>query len=297
MTDFVVTYVDGNDPEWFRGYSMMCSKHGRIVNSSVERYRDWGFLRYVLRGVASFMPWIRNCYLVVERQSQVPKWVNRETVDVITHDMIIPEEHRPTYNSTTIELFLCRIPGLANQFIYANDDMIPIGPLSEDDFYDNGKPKLKVITAYYHDGMNLYRHHLHNGEALARAVLELPENGNTYTKTGHNLNPMLRSTWDVLWEKGRQRLEQACSPFRFLGNINQDVCSYYQILSGNYTESERRTAYKEMDDMRSLTKFIDETDVQLICINDNGSDEFEEDKKQVLSALERKIPDKSKYEA
>ena len=33
------------------------------------------------------MPWINNLYLVVFSDSHVPKWINRETVKVITDDM------------------------------------------------------------------------------------------------------------------------------------------------------------------------------------------------------------------
>jgi len=174
--------------------------------------------------------------------------------------------------------------------------MIPIGKLREEDFYDDGIPKLKVITRRYEDYMNMYRHHLHNGEELARRVLGLPSNYETYTKTGHNLNPMLRSTWELLWDKEGDVLHNACSPFRTHDNINQDVCSYYQILSGKFKESKRRTEYKELGQLQSLIKSIEDSEAQLICINDNGSTDFELEKKRILDALEWRTPQKSKYE-
>ena len=51
------------------------------------------------------------------------------------HERIIPNELLPTFNSTTIEMYLHRIPDLAEQFIYSNDDMFPIRPLQISDFF------------------------------------------------------------------------------------------------------------------------------------------------------------------
>lgn len=296
MTDFVVTYVNGNDPEWQKVYNKTCRLNKMPICSNSARYRDWGFIRYVLRGVATHMPWINNCYMVVERLSQVPEWVNRDTVKIITHDQIIPHTYLPTYNSTVIELFLYRIPGLSEQFIYANDDMIPIDQLREDDFYSAGKPRLKITHHYFKNSMNKYRYHLHNGESLVRKILKLQQCQDQITKTGHNLNPMIRSTWQLLWDKGSERLNGACTPFRSIVNINQEICSYYHILSGNYADSERRTQYMECANIQELVDVIKNSDMQLLCINDKGSKDFERDKETITAALQLRLPDKSKYE-
>jgi hypothetical protein len=68
------------------------------------------------------MPWINNLYLVVFSDSQVPKWINRETVKVITDDMYIPSKFLPTFNTSTKQTHFQFIPGLEEHFIWADDD-------------------------------------------------------------------------------------------------------------------------------------------------------------------------------
>ena len=79
--DAVITYVNGLDPLWQKEYADTVG--GDILQ---KRFRDWGTLPYLYRGIRRHMPYINNVYLVVSGQSQVPDWVK----DSITwlNDMI-----------------------------------------------------------------------------------------------------------------------------------------------------------------------------------------------------------------
>ena len=85
--DVVITYVDGNDPVWKADYQ-------KYTNIPVmqKRFRDWGTLRYLLRGIEVNMPFIRNVYLVVSHISQVPQWADQNNLKIVLHKDIIPEE-------------------------------------------------------------------------------------------------------------------------------------------------------------------------------------------------------------
>ena len=52
----------------------------------------------------------------------------------------MPASCLPTYNSSTFECFLHKIPELSLRFIYANDDTYVTGPLKESDFFDGVMP-------------------------------------------------------------------------------------------------------------------------------------------------------------
>ena len=127
--DAVITYVDGRDPLWLEDYR-------KYVNTSVnaKRFRDWGTLKYLLRGIQTHIPFIRNVYLVVARESQVPDWVDRNELKIVLHRDIIPEEYLPTFNCNTIELFLHRIPGIDEEFLNFNDDIFPVADCRPEDF-------------------------------------------------------------------------------------------------------------------------------------------------------------------
>ena len=79
-------------------------------------------MRYKFRSIATNAPWIRNLYMIVETPSQVPSWLNQDAVKIIYHRDIIDGIYLPTYNSTTIEMFINRIKGLSEYFLYGNDD-------------------------------------------------------------------------------------------------------------------------------------------------------------------------------
>ena len=112
--DIVITFVNGLDPVWQREYE-------EYTNTPIleKRFRDWGTLKYLFRGIAKNMPFIRKVHLVVSGESQVPEWVNRDEVNVVLHRDIIPEEYLPTFNCNPIEMHLHRIePYKCYQSIY-----------------------------------------------------------------------------------------------------------------------------------------------------------------------------------
>ena len=295
--DLVITYVDSSDRAWMRQHREVCEKAGRDVPASPVRYRSWNTLKYIFRGVERCMPWIRRIHLIVERESQVPKWVRRDWVNVVLHPFIIPLEYLPTYNSTCIEMFMYRIPGLAEHFLYANDDMIPLNPLSPSDFFDDeGNPKLKRTDRIYTQRMGLYAHHLHNGEALVRRLLSMRPRRSGITRTGHNIAPMLVSTWAMLWDKAGGDIRRSLSTFRTARNINQELAAYWHLLTDSYTAAERTAKYMDFADVGRVCDAITGTDAQLICINDNKCDNYKYAKRKVTEAFEKKFPDKSRYE-
>ena len=50
------------------------------------------------------------------------------------------EKYLPTFNANTIELNLHRIEGLAEQFVYFNDDMFITDHVKPEDFFRDGHP-------------------------------------------------------------------------------------------------------------------------------------------------------------
>lgn len=288
--DYVFPYVNNEDINWLRGY-----QNYRKFQEP-ERYRDWGTLKYVFRGIEKCMPWINNIYLIVEQESQIPQWLDREAVKIVYHKDIIPEDLLPTYNSATIEMFLHKIPGLSEHFIYSNDDIFPIRDLNPDDFYYNNLPKLAIIEKQYNPyTKNLYRHMLFNGENEIRDLLNLEKNKQIYHRTGHSLHPMLKSSWEKLESLIGKKLLRSCSRFREIKNFNQDIVAYYQWLSGNYFPSNRKTYQSQLKNINRVIQAFD-SDLQIICLNDGESINLSIIKGTILGLLQKRFPTKSKYE-
>ena len=112
--DLVVPYVDSSDLNWqklFNEYNPHVNEEGV---DAANRFRGQGsFFKYFFRCVDKNLFWINKIHLLVQSESQVPYWINRDKVHVVFHKDFIPEEYLPTFNSTTIEMFLWNIPGLS----------------------------------------------------------------------------------------------------------------------------------------------------------------------------------------
>lgn len=142
--DAVYTWVNGSDPVWLKEMlfykSQLDSKRSDLSDSvdsfSQSRFRDNDELRYSLRSIEKFAPWIRKIFIVTN--GQVPSWLDLSNpkVQIITHDQIFKDKSQlPTFSSSAIELNLHRIPGISDYFIYFNDDVFFGQPVYPYDFY------------------------------------------------------------------------------------------------------------------------------------------------------------------
>ena len=95
------------------------------------RFADHDELRFSLRSLEQFAPWINHVWIVTADQR--PRWLTPDHpwVSVVSHRDIFPDpDALPTFNSHAIEACLHRIPGLAEHFLYLNDDMLLGRPVS-----------------------------------------------------------------------------------------------------------------------------------------------------------------------
>jgi len=135
--DVVYTWVDGANPFFSARFHACLQEFPSPYTGSLgpQRFRDNGELRYSLRSVEAFAPWLRKFHIVT--QGETPRWLDAsdDRISIITHDMIFPDrKFLPTFNSNAIELHLHRIPGLSRKFLYFNDDIFLGRTTSVNDF-------------------------------------------------------------------------------------------------------------------------------------------------------------------
>lgn len=171
--DAVITWVDGNE----RAYAEKLHRHFSDLNmerpkeASDSRYNQCGEINYCVASLLRFTPWIRNIFIVTD--SQIPPIVHQlrntayaSKIKLIDHAEIFHglEHGRPSFNSLSIESVLWRIPGLAERFIYLNDDSFIIQPVSYEHFFRNKNLVLrgswKTIIEY--KWLNRIKHYANN---------------------------------------------------------------------------------------------------------------------------------------
>lgn len=201
--DLVYLWVNGNDPQWQAKRNAFIGK--TIETSAVNcdgRYADNDELKYSLRSVAEYAPWIRKIFIITDNQT--PEWLDTTNpkIQIVDHKEIMPPQSLPSFNSSVIEHFICRIPDLAEHFLYANDDMYFNRPVKPGDFFGpdgypiirvNRRPLRKLLLSFREKilkkGMSHYNRIVHNG-----AVIVEKEFGKYYTpKAHHNIDAYLKS--------------------------------------------------------------------------------------------------------
>ena len=150
--DAVITWVDGSD----KAYADKLALYSRYLGihcheaSAPTRFNQCGEINYSVQSILRFAPWLRTIYILTDAQTpailhQLADTPYAEKVKLVDHNDIFSgyEQYLPTFNSLTIESLLWRIQGLANNFIYLNDDCFIIKPVSETDFFRDNKIVLR----------------------------------------------------------------------------------------------------------------------------------------------------------
>lgn len=328
--DFVITWVDGDDAKWKKVKSEY--KADEIAaDDGQERYRNWELLRYWFRGAEKYAPWVRKIHFVTA--DKVPEWLDQShpKLHIVRHEDFIPKEYLPTFNSHVPEIWLHRIEGLAEHFVYFNDDVFVTGALSPEHFFRKGLPvdmlafqpvvanphnplmshlflnNTLVLSKYFSKRENVRKHpgkYFHPGYPLLYFVynlLELAFPKYTGFYTVHGAFPFLKSTFAELWEKEGELLRQVSSHrFRNRDDVTPYLFREWQKLSGNFRPGNvtRHFRYFEVgNDNRELLKALKNRHVRTICVNDVDKNiDFEKAKEDLGRGFEAVLPKRASFE-
>ena len=328
VIDFVITWVDGNDPKWIEEKNKYSDTKITAANSEV-RFRDWENLHFWFRSVEKYAPWVNKIHFVT--WGHVPEWLDttNEKINIVKHEDFIPAEYLPTFSSHTIELNLHRIEGLAEQFVYFNDDMFLTAPTKAEDFFKDGIPldtaALNCVyfnrdtAGHYHGadlivinknftlknsfkGNRLKWLNIKNGKknCIRTFLLSLWHwfPGFYYQ---HVANGFLKSTFQEVWEKEYDILNDTClHKFRQLGDVNQWVMKFWQLASGNFIvrkDSFAKCIHISEDNFEELCRIVVEGKYSMICANDTEKTvDFINNKVKLNNAFKIILNEKSSFE-
>lgn len=267
MVDYIITYVNNKESGWKNTFIQYCREHNlrqyihKIYN---ERYSGTCWLPYHLKLVKKNMPFVNKVFVVVSNKAQLKGIELTDNVVIVEHKDFIPNDFLPTFNSTTIEIFLPLIKGLSERFIYANDDMLPIGKLEESDFFSNDKVKINWLLETFSSDTTQFKYQCHNNQLYMKT---LPQDLfkkqcvlGSYLRPYHSLTPMIKEhcleCFNLIYEMAKPYI----SAFRTKENINQYIYPLFEELRYGTLPSEIDFLYTELRENISL-------DHQIICVN------------------------------
>lgn len=276
--DVVYTWVDSSDPKWQAKFAHHIGRPTETTHGSELRYLSRNELRYSIRSVLKFAPWVRNIFIVTDDQR--PRWfVGNDRVRIVDHREIFPDPSvLPVFNSHAIESCLHRIPGLSERFIYFNDDVFLGRPSSPSDFFSPGG---RVMT-YLSGHLSFNKEWIANGtlptDAAFRNTCRIVESRFGVTpvaKAQHTPHPMMKSVLEMIEAEHPEGLSNTRSA-RLRSdtdmNVTGNLAYYYSLcLNRGAWPVQGASVYRYVDTgrlahMKTLHRLVT-APVKFFCLN------------------------------
>ena len=281
------------------------------------RFVDNDELKYSLRSIEQFAPWIHHIYIVTD--GQVPSWIDltNERISIIDHKEIMPREALPSFSSTAIEWCIDNIPDLSEYFLLANDDTFIGREATPMDFYTlDGYPIVRLRKRHKSkkSAETQYMKTLFKSQKVIEKML-----GQNYSYIPHhNIDAYRLSDFKACKTLFAEEVEQTiCRHIRHEEDLQRAVILYYAMamghgkmklmgrynkkislgnrikgtLQGRFYYDSRSISITEKDIRRTINRY----NPLLFCLNDNEH-ATEEDRQRARLFLEQMFPEKSAFE-
>lgn len=313
--DIVYLYVDNTDPAWQAKLSKFQKNANKASNNA--RFTDNDELRYSLRSVDLYAPWVNKIYIVTD--NQCPHWLNTENprIQVIDHSQILPGEVLPLFNSMAIENAMYKIPGLSEHFIYGNDDMFFAQSVTPGTFFLPDGRAIARLTRFN-------RKKALNRDLYARVIYEMQNiiyeayGKQIFLAPHHNFDAYRKSDFLGVKELAPERWEETFKHrFRTTEDISRSILALHQIAKGGgvLRKIGRFNNIKGLwgaikavltnsyaTDSRCIPLWKSDYDAifkkynpLMFCMNDEER-ATDDDRRRMREFLQRKFPDKSSFE-
>lgn len=278
--DMVFSWVDGSDPEFQRRWAERMK--GQTVGEGDDadaRYRQIDELKYALRSIYLFAPWVRRIFIVTD--SRRPDWLaEHPSVTIVrSEEFFSNPDALPTHNSQAVESQLHHIPGLSEHFIYSNDDMFFGRPVQPGMFFSSGGVT-KFIEAGIRIGMgesDPTRSGFENSARVNRRLLR-ERFGTVITRhLEHAATPLRKS---VLLEMEQEFADEfartQASTFRASDNISvtNSLYHYYALMTGRAVHQQAaRVGYVDTTSragLATLPGMLKRRATDFFCLNDGS---------------------------
>ncbi|OCG73986.1 sugar phosphotransferase [Microbacterium sediminis] len=306
--DIVFSWVDGSSSEFQR---KRAERMGAYVvgdgDDHAARFRQVDELRYALRSVHMFAPWIRTIWIATD--SPAPAWLKEHPkVRIVRSEEFFADPTvLPTHNSHAVEAQLHRIPGIAEHFLYSNDDMFFGRPVRPELFF-TASGLTKFVECDVRIGIGPSRTHRSGHDNAARVNREGLESrfGRVITRDLQPCaTPHRRSVMFELEREFPQEFRRtAAARFRSATDVSvtNSLYHYYAAFTGRaLATTVPRTRYIQTTRASALARLeqlLTRRDADMFCLNDGSVPEIPEELRErvVRDTLEAYFPVKAPWE-
>ena len=197
-------------------------------------------------------------------------------------------------------MFLHKIPGLSDEFIYFNDDFFATQPLEYSDFFDgNGR----IYNHFQNKSVKpgYYLENLKRSTQIAALNFSIVEDPSKINFPQHIMAPFIKKEMESCYNHTRKIIDGSISKLRLPHNLTQYFYTsdlYYKGLMIDKSIP-NEVLYTTIHTPMEIEKSFFDKDIKAICINDWG-DNFTYDHKTyknlIQEILKQKYTIPSKYE-
>lgn len=219
--DFVYTWVDGAKNAALMQQGIPSDRRGCF-----NRFRNNQELYHSIQSVRRFALFVRKIFIITA-DVQIPDWYvpsDYPDIQFVHHSDIFREYEAllPVFNSHSIEAMIPRITGLAEQFVYFNDDMFLGAEVQPTDFFTPEGNAILRFTEIVDPSWQTHRKawRVYRGN-LYSVLQELYPNMKVY-ETAHQAKALLKSSCHNGWNNSTLKkllIATATNKFRSLSDI------------------------------------------------------------------------------
>ncbi len=285
--DVYVATVDGNDPVYLEKMEQRIREdrwETDIESTGRRRINDYGEIRLLLDSIEFNMPWVRRIHLCVH-DGQVPVWVEeteffREKIKIHEHSSYFDSDITlPTFNSFVIDTQIKNVPGLAEHFIFMENDMFIPKPLSPDRFFsDSGLPRLRCgfdKRARFQNGRIWEDVYLAENQLCTRLFGHLSYKKAKIPSIDHGPLPSLKSVMLEAHELFEEKIARTKNhTFRHKDDISYYLFRLLHLYSGRFARPRNENFFYTVSNMPETIESYLECDS--VCLNDDYQESFGE---------------------
>lgn len=299
--DIVYTWVDGADPNWIEAFQATALAHGRELDEVAldpARYRTRDELKYSLRSVWAYCGWVRKIWIVTAGQR--PDWLRDDPrIQLVDHSEILPADALPTFNSHAIEAALHRIEGLAEHFVYFNDDMLVARPIRPEFFFTpNGLARIFQSGARPPGVEDAATLAVDTGALRGRELLRERFGRVVTSKPYHSPYPLRRSACADAEEEFHEVVDRTRrSRFRSPTDLSTAASffQHYALGAGRAVLGDVANEYVHVESGRlqwHLDRILLDRTLDTYCINEtnDSADGVERRERQIREFFDRALP-------
>ncbi|WP_083360833.1 stealth family protein [Arthrobacter alpinus] len=306
--DMVFSWVDGSSAEYQQARRAL--EADAVLGDGDDhesRFRQVDELKYALRSVYMFAPWVRRIFIATD--SPAPAWLaaHPRVTLVRSQEHFADASVLPTHNSMAVESQLHHIEGLSEHFLYSNDDMFFGRPISPDMFFTaGGITRFMLSPNRIGLGENeAERSGFENSARVNRKLLWDRFGAFTTHHLEHSAAPLRRSVLRELEQEFTPEFSAtAASTFRAASNISvtNSLYHYYALLTGRAVmQKDGKGIYVDTSNtagLASLERILAQRSADFLCLNDGSNGDASPSRRReiVTDFLEKYFPFKAPWE-